>query len=292
MARSTARCVLPTLPLEVLLEIFDWLDPIYSTCLGLTCKALYSVYRRKHKSPVDLREKEDWDDVMLRIEIRDKRMAYRSGSLADFLQLSLPAGWIYVASHNIFVQGYEALKKIAAGGKYLGGRVFIGLSSIYSKTHQGWAVDIMKELVEAREVKLMRKDICAALIVLQLVEQPWAKEFIEEVCESFTHSSRLAKLNRHIKEYRHAVRPSWQYTLLAALRKAKAAAANRNRLAKLRKKQTQEPRIKSREATGLGEQGRDLGKGRRTSCKLQNSRSFNRGHGRSSTTNGTMDNFL
>lgn len=47
------KLTLPTLPLDVLHCIFDRLDPATSTCLGLSCKALYPVHRGIHGT-VDL----------------------------------------------------------------------------------------------------------------------------------------------------------------------------------------------------------------------------------------------
>ncbi|KUJ19745.1 uncharacterized protein LY89DRAFT_779656 [Mollisia scopiformis] len=46
---STAGpATLVTLPPEILLLIFDYLNPAASTCLGLTCKKLYPVHRAIH----------------------------------------------------------------------------------------------------------------------------------------------------------------------------------------------------------------------------------------------------
>jgi F-box-like len=41
---------LALLPSELLLKIFSDLDPVYSTCLGLTCKRLYVLHRELHGS--------------------------------------------------------------------------------------------------------------------------------------------------------------------------------------------------------------------------------------------------
>ena len=35
---------LPGLPSEILVETFKHLDPVYSTCLGLTCKVFYAIH--------------------------------------------------------------------------------------------------------------------------------------------------------------------------------------------------------------------------------------------------------
>ncbi|CEI38467.1 unnamed protein product [Fusarium venenatum] len=42
------------LPTELYYLIFDYLDPVDSTCLGLTSKNLYPIYRRYFKYPVPL----------------------------------------------------------------------------------------------------------------------------------------------------------------------------------------------------------------------------------------------
>ncbi|CAN8105860.1 unnamed protein product [Discula destructiva] len=45
-----------TLPAEMHFALFDFLDPIDATCLGLTCKYMYSIHRRMHGSvPLSVR---------------------------------------------------------------------------------------------------------------------------------------------------------------------------------------------------------------------------------------------
>ena len=44
----SAALTLPELPPELHMAIFDFLDPIDSTCLGLTSKHFYSIHRRMH----------------------------------------------------------------------------------------------------------------------------------------------------------------------------------------------------------------------------------------------------
>jgi hypothetical protein len=39
------KCYLLNLPIDLICEIFDYLHPIYATCLGLTCKVMYPIYR-------------------------------------------------------------------------------------------------------------------------------------------------------------------------------------------------------------------------------------------------------
>jgi len=52
MARRSS--LLPSLPTEALLQIFSYLDPVHSTCLGLACRRLYNVYSLNHrKIPLD-----------------------------------------------------------------------------------------------------------------------------------------------------------------------------------------------------------------------------------------------
>jgi hypothetical protein len=45
---------LPNLSTETLLQIFSYLDPVHSTCLGLVCRNLYEIHFSKHKNiPLD-----------------------------------------------------------------------------------------------------------------------------------------------------------------------------------------------------------------------------------------------
>ncbi|PMD47929.1 hypothetical protein L207DRAFT_561314 [Hyaloscypha variabilis F] len=51
---TPAKCFLLQLPTEILLAIFSFLDPVTSTCLGLTCTRLYAMHRSQHPKPIDL----------------------------------------------------------------------------------------------------------------------------------------------------------------------------------------------------------------------------------------------
>lgn len=48
-AEYSSRPYITDLPPEIQLSIFDHLDPVASTCLGLSSKKLYPVHRSKHK---------------------------------------------------------------------------------------------------------------------------------------------------------------------------------------------------------------------------------------------------
>lgn len=50
MSQITPKPPILGLPTELHLYIFSYLDPVFSTCLGLTCKPLYLVYQSlRHK---------------------------------------------------------------------------------------------------------------------------------------------------------------------------------------------------------------------------------------------------
>ncbi|KAE9364053.1 hypothetical protein N431DRAFT_564554 [Stipitochalara longipes BDJ] len=55
MLEAPAKCFLiEFIPTEVHMEIFSYLDPVTSICLGLTCMQLYAVHRIFFPNPVDL----------------------------------------------------------------------------------------------------------------------------------------------------------------------------------------------------------------------------------------------
>lgn len=67
-----------TLPAEMHFAFFDLLDPIDATCLGLTCKYLYSIHRRMHGSvPLSVRR-----DGPNELEWAWYRAAYPTPSMA------------------------------------------------------------------------------------------------------------------------------------------------------------------------------------------------------------------
>jgi len=45
---TTQICFITKLPNELLFKIIDELHPVESTCLGLTCKALYTLHGAKN----------------------------------------------------------------------------------------------------------------------------------------------------------------------------------------------------------------------------------------------------
>lgn len=49
------------LPPEVHLQVFEILNPVTSTCIGLTCKAFYTLHRALWAGPMDLRRTDNED---------------------------------------------------------------------------------------------------------------------------------------------------------------------------------------------------------------------------------------
>ena len=47
---AASPSALASLSTELLLQIFSYLDPVHSTCLGLSCRRLYHIHFSKHKT--------------------------------------------------------------------------------------------------------------------------------------------------------------------------------------------------------------------------------------------------
>jgi hypothetical protein len=67
---------------ELHLQIFEYLDPVFLTCLGLTCKTLYAIYKQLH-GIVGLDEVIFFHTPLRMIPIRLWHLLYRWISLSD-----------------------------------------------------------------------------------------------------------------------------------------------------------------------------------------------------------------
>lgn len=54
ISKASQKCLFITLPPELHLQIFGNLTPIYSQCLGLTCKQLMAIHCSLHPEPLML----------------------------------------------------------------------------------------------------------------------------------------------------------------------------------------------------------------------------------------------
>jgi hypothetical protein len=52
--QDTPRDHFSRLPLEIIKFIFEYLDPVESTCLGLVGKTFYTMYKLMHRAPLRL----------------------------------------------------------------------------------------------------------------------------------------------------------------------------------------------------------------------------------------------
>jgi hypothetical protein len=69
-AEYSSRPYITDLPAEIQFSIFDHLDPVASTCLGLSSKKLYPVHRSKHKK-VSLFEGSRDKDIPLCLHLKN-----------------------------------------------------------------------------------------------------------------------------------------------------------------------------------------------------------------------------
>ncbi|KAG8665374.1 hypothetical protein FPOAC1_010169 [Fusarium poae] len=95
------------LPCDLQHMIFDHLNPVDSTCIGLSSKALYAIYRRRFKDPLPLYRvvhvpEFTWSFPEFGTELRSKTCPKCFASRSCFLHCHIE-GWFGEKRHYCFV---------------------------------------------------------------------------------------------------------------------------------------------------------------------------------------------